>query len=509
MVEGLLGNVGSALGGVGDFLLNRGQYADPTAINQQYGVPQADVRQAGINTLANVSALLLAAGQPMTGAQRAQMLAQIGPAMGGMQTDIFKASQARLMNAQMREKMTEMQEIQAINERRKNDPAGLARSFGQGFTEDLVKSLDARTLREMAKQITIKRASVTPAQQAASARIAQYMGIGTPSAAPAVGAGGGVAPAAAPAAPMDAEQAQAAMDQASWQGQAAAPTAAPAAGAPAAAPPAAALPIGQMTPTQLRQMAADPIIVAGNPEYAKKLSEIAEKLETPGAKEAQILTARREAERMSNMPKMEMSVANRTAQTKDALDLTNNLIGRVGLATTGVGGWASRNIPGTPAFDFLQDVKALQSRLGLDELRTLKDAGGTLGQVSNFELQTLQASIASLETAQSPAQIKENLEKIKNVMRRSTNLYLNAFEKDYKRKPDIEGYLRQREELAQGNIPGQVPAAAPATPAATGGQQLRSDPAVLAQAKSAIARGANPEQIRQRLRQNGISDEGL
>lgn len=95
MVEGLLGNVGSALGGVGDFLLNRGQYADPTAINQQYGVPQADVRQAGINTLANVSALLLAAGQPMTGAQRAQMLAQIGPAMGGMQTDILKASQAR------------------------------------------------------------------------------------------------------------------------------------------------------------------------------------------------------------------------------------------------------------------------------------------------------------------------------------------------------------------------------------------------------------------------------
>ena len=60
------------LGGIGDFFLGGGRYADPNAINPQYGVPEADVRQAGINTLANVSALLLAAGQPMSGQQRAQ-----------------------------------------------------------------------------------------------------------------------------------------------------------------------------------------------------------------------------------------------------------------------------------------------------------------------------------------------------------------------------------------------------------------------------------------------------
>lgn len=99
MIEGLLGNVGgaigSAFGGASDFLLNRGRYAEPGAMNAQYGVPEADVRQAGINTLANVSALLLAAGQPMTGAQRGQMLAQIGPAMGGMTSDIQKSVMAR------------------------------------------------------------------------------------------------------------------------------------------------------------------------------------------------------------------------------------------------------------------------------------------------------------------------------------------------------------------------------------------------------------------------------
>jgi len=86
MADGLLGSAT-------DFLLGGGKYADSNAINPQYGVPESDVRQAGINTLANISALLLAAGKPMTGAQRGQILAQIGPAFGGMTTDIYKASQ--------------------------------------------------------------------------------------------------------------------------------------------------------------------------------------------------------------------------------------------------------------------------------------------------------------------------------------------------------------------------------------------------------------------------------
>lgn len=112
------------LGGFSDFLLGGGKYADSSAINPQYGVPESDVRQAGINTLANVSALLLAAGQPMTGAQRAQLLAQIGPAMGGMTTDIYKASQSRLMLAQQQKAQQEIQEENTLRDLMK-DPAAL------------------------------------------------------------------------------------------------------------------------------------------------------------------------------------------------------------------------------------------------------------------------------------------------------------------------------------------------------------------------------------------------
>lgn len=117
------------LGGIGDFFLGGGRYADPNAINPQYGVPEADVRQAGINTLANVSALLLAAGQPMSGQQRAQLLAGVGPALGGMQSDIFKASQARLMTAQQQGALQETRELEAVrNEMR--DPAAFERKYG-------------------------------------------------------------------------------------------------------------------------------------------------------------------------------------------------------------------------------------------------------------------------------------------------------------------------------------------------------------------------------------------
>lgn len=146
-------------GGIGDFFLNRGRYADPNAINAQYGVPESDVRQAGINTLANVSGLLLAAGQPMSGRDRAQLLAGIGPALGGMQTDIFKASQARLMTAQQRTAMEEARGLASLGQRMKDNPQEIADLIGQPLS--FVTASTPATI----KSIMEKRASVDPLQR--------------------------------------------------------------------------------------------------------------------------------------------------------------------------------------------------------------------------------------------------------------------------------------------------------------------------------------------------------
>lgn len=158
MADGILDGISSAVGGVGDFFLNRGRYADPNAMNAQFGVPEADVRQAGINTLANVSALLLAAGQPMSGSERAKLLAGIGPALGGMQTDIFKAQQARLMNAQQRAALREQQEMEAVRGEMR-DPVAFERKYG-------FKPLpSASDNRQILKQKTLADVAMPPEQK--------------------------------------------------------------------------------------------------------------------------------------------------------------------------------------------------------------------------------------------------------------------------------------------------------------------------------------------------------
>jgi hypothetical protein len=158
MADGLLGGIGDALGGAGDFLLGRGRYADATAINPQYGVPETDVRQAGINTLANVSALLLAAGQPMSGQQRAQLIAGIGPAMGGITTDIYKASQSRLMLAQQQQAQQEMQELAAVR-REMQDPAAFETKYG---FKPLPSAADNR---QVLRQKTIADYAISPEEK--------------------------------------------------------------------------------------------------------------------------------------------------------------------------------------------------------------------------------------------------------------------------------------------------------------------------------------------------------
>lgn len=132
--------------GLLDFFTGSGDYADPNKIDPRYGVPMSDVRQAGLNSLANVSALLLAAGQGgVDPSQRAQLLSQIGGAMGGMNTDLYNAAQRRLMNTQMQEKQREIEENKRLDTMLA-DPAQLQ---GLGITPQQAQFLGRTGLRQM------------------------------------------------------------------------------------------------------------------------------------------------------------------------------------------------------------------------------------------------------------------------------------------------------------------------------------------------------------------------
>jgi hypothetical protein len=107
-----------------------GVYGNPNAVDPQTGVPYADTRAAQLGALGNIGSLLIAAGQPMTGAQRAQLLGQIGPQISGMQTDIYNAAQRRLMQAQFAEQMAARSARTALAEEAKADPVAFEKKYG-------------------------------------------------------------------------------------------------------------------------------------------------------------------------------------------------------------------------------------------------------------------------------------------------------------------------------------------------------------------------------------------
>lgn len=82
--------------------------------------------------------------------------------------------------------------------------------------------------------------------------------------------------------------------------------------------------------------------------------------------------------------------------------------------TAGAGSYLSA-IPLTDAKDLSKRLATIKANLGFDRLQQMRDAsptGGALGQVAVQELVALQSTIASLDQDQSPAQLRQALDKI-------------------------------------------------------------------------------------------------
>lgn len=101
--------------------------------------------------------------------------------------------------------------------------------------------------------------------------------------------------------------------------------------------------------------------------------------------------------------------------------------------TTGAGSWLS-NVPGTPQKNLKETLSTIKANIGFDKLQDMRQnspTGGALGQVSDMENRLLQAVQGSLDQAQSPAQMKENLSNIKQMLRELRDYKTKAFQEDY------------------------------------------------------------------------------
>jgi len=86
--------------------------------------------------------------------------------------------------------------------------------------------------------------------------------------------------------------------------------------------------------------------------------------------------------------------------------------------TTGFMGGALGGVAGTPAHDLQQTLLTVQANIGFDRLQQMREAsptGGALGQVTERELATLQATLGSLVQSQSQEQLLYNLDRLEQV----------------------------------------------------------------------------------------------
>lgn len=175
-----------ANGLLSDWMSGTGVYGNPNAIDPQTGVPYADTRAAQLGALGNIGSLLIAAGQPMTGAQRAQLLGQIGPQISGMQTDIYNAAQRRLMQAQFADQMSARSARDKLYQEAQADPVAFEKKYGFSPV-----GLPAESISSLVTKVAESNAFAGPERAARSAAMAGMKSVGTISPSQALAAGGG------------------------------------------------------------------------------------------------------------------------------------------------------------------------------------------------------------------------------------------------------------------------------------------------------------------------------
>lgn len=103
-------------------------------------------------------------------------------------------------------------------------------------------------------------------------------------------------------------------------------------------------------------------------------------------------------------------------------------------------GQLSQNIGGTPAADLKSIIDTVKANIGFEELQAMRNAsptGGALGQVAVKELDMLQAVLGSLDTIQSPEQLKKKLNEVYIQYDKAHKAVVKAYEEGRKQPQQV------------------------------------------------------------------------
>ena len=145
-------------------------------------------------------------------------------------------------------------------------------------------------------------------------------------------------------------------------------------------------------------------------------AEIGAVVDEASAKTLATERARNQAEEEANAPKLKMRAQQQIAAIDNTFEAIDKALKEVDWSTAGPIGSTAARVPGTDAYNLAQTVLTIKANIGFDRLQQMRESsptGGALGQVSNQELDALQATIASLDQSQTPGQLRANLKKIR------------------------------------------------------------------------------------------------
>lgn len=183
----------------------------------------------------------------------------------------------------------------------------------------------------------------------------------------------------------------------------------------------------------------------------------------------------------ADLEKEQMALDAQVLKAKDIIGLARTARNDVSGFSAGTIGGNLSGIKGAPAYNLERNIDTIKANLGFQELQAMRQAsptGGALGAIAVQELNALQSTVASLDTGQSPEQLRQNLSKI---------------ERHYQRWIDAVSGKRAAD------------AKRPAPPAS-----LKAAPApVLQSARAAIKAGADRTAVIKRMRENGFDTKGL
>ena len=190
------------------------------------------------------------------------------------------------------------------------------------------------------------------------------------------------------------------------------------------------------------------------------------------------------------LAKQDTARERKEAQQSSIISTIDNIMNTIGTAekqigslTAGALGSPLSLIPGTSARDLAANLETIKANLGFDRLQQMRDAsptGGALGQVAVQELVALQSTVASLDNAQSPSQLRANLKKIQGHYQRWRDAVRKAQEQNQTTIGDLQPVpMPEAPPAPARTAPMPAAPAAPeqTVPMPTGPRRLRFNPA--------------------------------